>query len=161
MANVDRPQGFRPYGAPLRVQDYEAGGTINAGDAVKLKNDGTVEVAAATNALIGVAVHGASDGERVAVYDDPNQLFVVQASASDVDAQTDIGLNYDLLAGSANSYGISGHELDSTSGATTATLPLRLVRIEPRTDNALGAQVDCVVRLNNHQMAGGTGTAGV
>ena len=161
MANADRPQGFRPYGEPLRVTPYACGGTIVVGDAVKYDAGGDVVVAAASNALLGVAMTSAVDGGTVLVADHPDQLFVGQSSTADIGAQTDVNLNYNIVAGSANSYGVSGHEILGSSGATSATLPLRLMRIEPRVDNAYGANVDCIVKINNHQLGSHTGTAGV
>lgn len=162
MANKDQPSGLVPFGRVISSGSYKAGGTIYPGDAVKIVADGDVEVASASDALLGVALNYAVSGEEVLVCDDPAQKFIVQADGSDIDAQTDINLNYNLLATAGDSaYKISRHELDSDTGATTATLPLKLLGIVARVDNALGAQVDCVVKINNHQLAGGTGTAGV
>lgn len=162
MANSDRPKGFEPKGYPLRINRYVAGDTIQPGDAVHMEDDGKVNVAAAAEAVLGVAISGGTDGNEVLVSDDPNQLYVVQADGTDIDAQTDINLNYDLLATAGNTaFGISRHELDSSSGNTTATLQLKLVSIDERPDNALGAQVDCIVRMNNQNYAGGTGTVGI
>lgn len=163
MANRDEPQGFQPKGDPKRMNEYVAAGVIYPGDAVMQEAGGRVIVGAATNALIGVAASYASAaGESVQVWDDPDQLFVVQADEADVDAQTDIGLNYNLLATAGNStYRVSRQELDSSTGADTATLPLKLLAIEKRPNNAFGAQVDCIVKINNHQLDGGTGTLGV
>lgn len=162
MPNKDQPSGLVPFGRVISSGSYTAGGTIYPGDAVKIVADGDVEVAAASDALLGVALNYAVSGEQVLVCDDPAQKFIVQADGSDIDAQADINLNYNLLATAGNSdYKISRHELDSDTGATTATLPLKLLGIVARVDNALGAQVDCVVKINNHQLAGGTGTIGV
>lgn len=162
MANDDRPRGFQPKGEPIRVNKYTAGGTIYPGDCVHMESDGKVDAAAASEALLGVAINKAVDGGDVLVADDPQQQYVVQASGSDIDAQTDINLNYDILATAGNStYDISRQELDSASGNTTATLQLKLLAIEEREDNALGAQVDCIVKINNHQLGSHTGTAGI
>jgi len=162
MANDDRPKGFEPKGYPLRVNKYVAGGTIFPGDAVHMEDDGKVDAAAAAEATLGIAISKAADGENVLVSDDPNQLYIVQASGSDINVETDINLNYDILATSGSTaFNISRMELDSTSGGTTATLQLKLIAIEDRSDNALGAQVDCIVRLNNQNYAGGTGTVGI
>lgn len=162
MANADRPQGASLKGEPLRLNVYVAESTIYPGDFVKQNANGTVEPASASNALIGVAVAYAAAGSRCQVSDHPDQQYVVQADESDINAQTDIGLNYDIVATSGSStFKASRMELDSSSGATTATLPLKLLDIERRPDNSLGAQVDCIVKINNHQLNGGTGTAGV
>lgn len=162
MANSDRPKGFEPKGKPLRVNKYIAGGNVFPGDCVHMEADGKVDAAAAAESILGVALSKAADGEDLLVSDDPNQLYIVQADGSDVDAQTDINLNYDIVATAGDTaFDISRQELDSDSQATTATLQLKLIAIEDRPDNALGAQVDCIVRLNNQDYAGGTGTVGI
>lgn len=163
MANADRPQGFRARGKLTKATEYEAGSAIGVGDAVVLAADGQVDAVsgAHTGAVLGVSLSSASAaGDKIMVADDPSQEYVVQADGADIDAQTDINLNYGIT-GTAASSGESRMELDSDTGATTATLSLKLLRIDERPDNALGAQVDCVVKINNHQLAGGTGTAGV
>lgn len=162
MANADRPCGLEPFERVLRARDYKADGTIFPGDAVKLKDDGEVERAAASNALLGVALSYATAGQKVLVADHPDQIFKVQSDSADVDAQTDINLNYNIVATAGDTtYRVSRMELDGDSGADTATLPLKLLKIDERVDNALGAAVDCIVVINNHQLKGGTGTAGV
>jgi hypothetical protein len=162
MANKDLPQGARPHGAVRRMTGYVAGGTIYPGDCVKLKNDGTVEVAAASNALCGVSAGYVTVGQTVMVYDDPSQLFSIQSDSADVDAQTDINLNFNIVATAADTaYRVSRHELDGDTGATDSILPIKLLKIEPAVDNALGAAVKCVVKINNHQFSSGTGTLGV
>ena len=163
MANKDVPGGAVPVGPVLRASEWVAAGAIYPGDFVSQEAGGRCASASASAALCGVALSYASGaGEKVIVADDPNQLFEVQADESDVDAQTDIGLNYDILATAGNStYKCSRMELDSSTQNTTATLPLKLLRIQPRIDNALGGQVKCVVKINNHQLGSHTGTAGV
>lgn len=163
MANLDQPQGFRPKGDVLRLNAYVAAGVIYPGDAVSQEAGGRVVAASATSALIGVAAtYAAAAGDEVMVWDHPDQLFVAQADDATIDAQTDIGLNYDLLATAGDSvFRVSRMEIDASTQATTATLPIKVLGIEKRPDNALGAQVDCICIINNHQLAAGTGTAGV
>ncbi len=163
MANRDQTTGAKPVGPCLRVEQYIAAAAIYPGDFVKQEAAGKVTVAAASDALVGVALSYASaDGENVLVANHPDQLFEVQADDSTVDNQTDIGLNYDIVATAGNSsYKRSNHELDASTQATTATLPLRLIRISRRADNALGEFAKCVVKINNHQLGSHTGTAGV
>lgn len=163
MANLDQKVGLSPSGEVKRVREYVAASAIYPGDALKLDSGGKVAVAAAGDAQCGVAASYASAADaKVLVYDHPEQEFKVQASGAEIDAQTDINLNYDLLANSPDSvYKKSKHELDSSTGATTATLPFKLLRIDPRADNALGSKVDCIVIINNHAYKGGTGTVGV
>lgn len=163
MANLDQPCGFVPYGDVKRCREYVAAAAIYPGDGVKQTNAGKVTVAAAGDALLGFAANYVSaDGEKVNVFDDPDQEFKGQASATDPDAQTDLNLNYNLVANSpSTAYKISRQEIDSTSGATNSNLQLKLLRIEVRPDNVLGANADCIVVINNHVLKGGTGTEGV
>jgi hypothetical protein len=163
MANRDEPQGLRPFGVVKRCNPYVAGGAIYPGDLVKKDAAGKVVAGTAGAAAIGVAAtKAAADGDEVMVYDDPQQMFAIQVAADEVDAQTDIGLNASIVAGSANTtYNVSGHELDGSTINTTATLELKILRIVPAQGNALGANVDCVVLINNHQLGQGTGSAGV
>lgn len=153
MANADRPKGFRPAGKVLNQRVYVAGGTVYPGDAVKMNNAGAIVVAAASDALIGVAAAYATSGNEVAVWDDPDQEFEVQADEAEVDAQTDVGLNYNIVATAGNStYKMSRMELDSSTQATDSVLPLRLVAISRAVGNAGGAQAKCRVKINKHQL---------
>lgn len=168
MANVDRPNGLEPIGKPLRANVYTAAEAIYPGDPVSLTAAGKVERASASSALVGVALGLAkADGDEILVADSPDQYFKVQADGSDIDDQNDINLNYNLAATSAafnTAYQLSRVELDSSTGATTSagtTLPLKLLGISKEANNALGANVKCVVKINNHQLNGGTGTDGV
>lgn len=163
MANVARPQGARPKGVAERANRYVSGGAVYPGDLVLLDSSGRAVAASAASALCGAsASYASAAGQDILVYDDPNQQFIIEASGSEIDAQTDINLNYDIVASAPSSaYKMSRMRLDSSTGGTSATLPLKLLDVERRPDNALGANVDCVVKINNHQLSGGTGTAGV
>lgn len=162
MANKDQVKGFEPYGKLQSARNYQAGGTIYQGDLVKFSSGGQVVQAAAADACCGVALSYATSGNDVLVADSPDQMFVGQADDSTIDAQTDINLNYDFVVASANTtYRTSGMEVDASTQNTTATLPLKVVKILPRIDNALGANVDVVCKINNHQLGSHTGTAGV
>jgi len=163
MANADRPAGFKPYGAILRVTEYQAGGAVYPGDAVKPDADGEMIAASASNALQGVALDYASgQGQKVLVADHPAQEFIGQADGADIDAQADLNLNYNLVATAADTTFLQSRmEIDSDSQATDSTLPLRVNRILPEIGNALGANVQCIFTINNHLLKGGTGTEGV
>lgn len=163
MANDNRPRGFKPYGRIWRVGTYQSGGEIFAGDAVKFDADGEVVAGTVAGALCGVAAHYvAAQGSAIAVYDSPEQEFVGQMDETEVNAQTDINLNYDFVAGTGSAtYLRSAHEFDSSSQATTATLPFKCLRILDTSRNALGEFVDMVCSINNHQRGSHTGTAGV
>lgn len=167
MANVDRPNGFVPYGPILRCRPYLAGVEVFQGDMVNRKAGGAgtdgrseVEPGDASEAQIGVAAHHAAVGAMVLVYDHPDQEFVGQADGADIATGVDFGLNFDLLA--TNGSGTqSAHEIDSSTGATTATLPIKVLRLLPAVDNALGEFAKCIIKINNHQLGSHTGTAGV
>jgi hypothetical protein len=160
MANSSNIQGLQPKGRPLRCNPYVAGGTIYIGDPVKFNSSGQVVVAAASDALCGAAASYAVSGDTVMVWDDPNQQFVGQADDATVDAQTDINLNYDIVTGTAVGR-VSGCQIDASTQATTATLPLKCLGIENRPGNALGDKAKLIVKINNHQLGSHTGTAGV
>lgn len=165
MANDNRPRGAEPYGKVLRSTNYVADAAIYPGDILETTSAGKVQAISngATGTPIGVALsYAAADGDSVAVADHPDQLYRIQADEADIDAQTDIGLNYDIVATAGNStYKMSRMELDSDSGVTTDATPLRLVKIDDRPDNALGAQVDCIVRINLHGYTAADGSPGV
>lgn len=151
MANQDKPCGLRPHGRILRVRPYTAGSACYPGDAVALAADGQVDPAT-TGALLGVAMSYASaQGQTVLVADDPNQLFEVQAD--DVIAVTDVGLNCTLTGSPNTTYKRSGHELDASEKADTATLSLQILGISPEVGNAANsADNDVIVRINVHQL---------
>jgi hypothetical protein len=163
MSNLNQPKGAEPWGNTLRVREYIAAAAIYQGDFVKQDAAGKVAQCAAGDAMIGVALNYASaDGEKVLVADHPDQEFVVQADDATIDAQTDLGLNYNIVVASANTtYKRSGMQLDASTQATSSVLPLKCLRIDPKVNNALGNYVDVVVHINNHQLKGGTGTEGV
>lgn len=153
MANLDQPQGFRPKGEPKRLNEYVASAACYPGDAVELAS-GKVAPTDGTGALCGVAAsYAAADGDAVMVWDDPDQLFVVQADETEVDNQNDIGKQFPVVATAGNAtYRVSRQELDSSLGGSDLDLPLLLLGIEKRPDNALGAQVDCIVKIARHQL---------
>lgn len=154
MANKDQPNGLKPYGKVVSSKVYEAGSTVYPGDLVILAADGAIDTAAAgTTPALGVALNYAVAGGDVLVADSPEQKFIVQSDDNTVDAQTDIGLNYNITVSTASTlYKQSRIELDGSTGATDSNLPLRLLGVEGAVDNALGAAVDCIVKINNHRL---------
>jgi len=163
MANSDSPRGFETHGEVRRLNPYQSGGEIFPGDACKFDSDGEIVVVTAGDASMGVAASYASaQGVEVQVWDHPDQEFTGQVDDATVDAQTDINQNYDWLATGGNStYKRSRMEVDGSTQNTTATLPIKSLGIYRSDDNALGAQVMMRFKINNHQLAGGTGTAGL
>lgn len=161
MANKDQSKGFEPFGKLKQANPYQAGGTIYPGDIVKMDANGqVVQAAAGTAAACGVALNYATSGGTVLVADSPDQLFSAQADDATIDAQTDLNLNYNITVGTASTlYKRSAMEVDASTGATDSNLPIRVLRINPAIDNALGDQVDVVCKINNHQL--GDATVGV
>lgn len=95
------------------------------------------------------------------VVDDPNVVFEVQEVNSGTPlTAADIGLNANGVAGTNNGY-VSGWTLNNATEATTATLNCKIMGLVQRADNAIGAAAKWLVTINNHQLKGGTGTAGV
>lgn len=107
----------------------------------------------------------ANQARYLIVSDDPDMLYEVQwettgASAATVTAAVGQNGSFQLNGGNTTT-GNSGMQLDSTL-ATTATLPLKVVRIPNREDNKPGDQfISFLVKLNTSQLATGTGTLGV
>ena len=147
------------------------GTDIFYGDFVKLVAAGTVEKDTGTTTLTPVGIFlgvsytdpntsqktfaqyypastAASDIQAY-VLDDPNVLFEMQADGSA--AVTNIGNNVAVVqtAGST-SIGTSKNAIDiSTAATTTATLPVRIVDISPKSDNAAGDSfTDLVAKFN-------------
>lgn len=161
------------------------GTALAVGDPVKLGGSASVEgLATVTKAstagvVLGVVAgflpdysnlnlplqyRAASTGRYVFVIDSPDVVYEVQEDAvGGALAVADIGLNVDFIdAGVSTTTGASGVQLDTSTKATTATLPFKLLGFAQRVDNEVGsANAKVLVAINNHQLAGGTGTAGV
>lgn len=163
MSNANQPVGFEPAGECLRIREYTADtNAIYAGDCVSLNSNGTVDRSAASSALVGVAMSYSAASGKVLVADHPDQEFKAQADDATIDAQTDMNLNYDIVVGSPDtSYKRSGMQIDASTQATTATLPIKVLRLDPTVNNALGDKAKVICKINNHQLNSGTGTAGV
>lgn len=95
----------------------------------------------------------------VMVVDDPNVIFEIQEIGTGTAlTAAEVGLNTSLVAGTNNGY-VSGWLLDNAVEATTAALQLKILRLAPRLDNALGQYAKWWVLLNNHTFR--TGVAGI
>ncbi len=95
----------------------------------------------------------------IAVVDDPDVIFRIQEDGVTTPvAEASVGLNAEIIVGAGvAATGISGMELDSDTVAATATLPLRILRLDPAEDNALGAYADWLVLLNTNYHRNTTG----
>jgi hypothetical protein len=191
MANANNAIGFKPVAGAdgFRVTRYfipaTDGNAMFIGDPVILAGSADAEGTAATvvlatagtpNQTVGMIVgfepnrgdlsvkhRLASTARYVLVMDDPEAIFEAQEdSVGGALAAVDVGLNIDFVAGSGNTTsGYSGYMLDSSTKATTATCQFKLLRLVNRADNALGSYAKWLVKINNHQYQGSTGTAGV
>lgn len=155
MANGDRPNGFRPYGPILTPAGfYTAGGTIYPGDAVRMGSGGTVVTAAAGETILGMAEGKAVSGEKVKVFDNPSQKFIGQIAASEINEQTDIGNNCEILATAGSSaYNLSRMEVDGSTQTAAGSAQVQILEVLPAVGNALGANVQVIFRINEHQLA--------
>ena len=160
-----------------------AGGMFT-GDIVKQANDGSIVQGTAGDAARGVFMgcfytdpstskprfnntfpNGTAASDAIAfVADDPDQLFIAQQdSAVSNIVVADLNLNADLIVGTGSTTnGISGMEIDSSSKNTTATLNVKLIDFyDVPSNDATANNSVFVVKINNHDMSGGTGTAGL
>lgn len=108
----------------------------------------------------------ASTAQYVLVADATDLVFEVEATNAGTAysfAVADIGQNVNLYAGAGSTTtGTSAHSLDMNDKGTTATLPFRLLGVKQSPDNEItGNYTKVLVTINNHQLKGGTGTAGV
>jgi hypothetical protein len=160
MANVDRPRGFECKGVPLRVNKYQSGSACYPGDLVNLASDGQVDPASAGALILGLCLSYAStSGVDILVADHPDQLILGQADETELDAQTDVGNNVDIVATAGNStYKASRQEADSST-VGTGSAQLQFLGYEPVVNNAFGTNVLGIFRINEH--AFGDALAGV
>tara|TARA_R110000796_G_scaffold99404_1_gene207495 strand:- start:785 stop:1372 length:588 start_codon:yes stop_codon:yes gene_type:complete len=89
------------------------------------------------------------------VVDDPDVIFEVQAD--DTFPVADLFGNFDIVDGSpvgSTASGISSLELDVTTGATTATLPLKCLDIsqDPDNDDVASSNTNVLCVIQNHIM---------
>ena len=173
MANVDNPHGLRPLmrtldgGLPL-IEEYNKLATF--GTAI-FRNDGVARVASGdletgvsitpgTTFYSGVALnYGAlSTLTKHQVVTSPGAIYEAQADGSLLVA--DMGLNANLIMGAGSTTTqISGHEINSATENTTATLDVHMLQKLNVPDNEAGAymRIECV--FNNHRLM--TQAAGV
>ena len=92
---------------------------------------------------------------EVYIYDDPNQLFIVQADGAS--AQTCIGRNADTDGiGGSTTTGVATRELDSSTINTTAALQLKIVSVVQDDVNGdlTADNANLIVLINEHYMRG-------
>lgn len=127
---------------------------------------GTSEGLMANPSNLNITYRPASDPSvwYAMVADDPNIVFEVQEESNGTQlAAADVGSNTISKSGTGNGY-ISGWQIPSATGAspaTTATLQIRLLGLARRPNNAFGPFAKWLVQFNVHELAHGTGAAGV
>jgi len=164
MANADKPQGFElkdSEGKQFRTKKYaKSAAVLYPGDVVKANATGDVSVAAAGEVPVGVVLGYADAAEPdVLICDDPEAIFAVQVSNGSF-ALADVFQNIDLAAGTPDSLlKRSGMSADIGTLAATATLQFKIVGLEDREENEVGAFARILVKPNEHLFK--AGTAGV
>ena len=152
-----------PSGAPTVAR--HAGGATEAAvgvvTAILFSGVGDVQNVPPVTDLDVPIYRRASTNRYVLVADDPTIVFEAQTTAALLAADVGLNAEVDVTAGSTTS-GASGMAIDMAAKATTATLPLKIVGFPNRPDNQLSdTYTRAYVVINNHQLKGGTGTAGV
>jgi hypothetical protein len=161
------------------------GTAVYVGDAVKLSGTAdsgygdkpSITLAAAGDAIIGIVVgfaplytdlnitgqaRAASTLRTALVCDAPDMIFEVETS-NGTPGIVDVGLNLNHAVGTPSaSAARSGATVDMGTKAATAALTFKLVGFVARDDNdPAAASAKVLVKVNNHQLSSGTGTAGV
>lgn len=179
MANANTPFGFKPVktkgghmtGATeiMYVPSSDATALYIGDPVLKAGSADANGVASATRAAAAGAISGvvvgflpdatgnmpkyraASTACYIVVCTDPAMIYEVQEDAvGGALAAADVGLNADIVAGSgSNITGLSGFQLDTSTKATTNTLPLKILGFVQRPDNVIGANAKVLVSINN------------
>tara|TARA_R100000664_G_C2678436_1_gene87489 strand:+ start:84 stop:659 length:576 start_codon:yes stop_codon:yes gene_type:complete len=184
MANQDAAFGLKPIGkvgqnrdnGGLSEYDIAASATaIYFNDPVKMKSDGTIEVAGAGGAILGSlggvfftdantskptfanhlkASNTATDIKGF-ISDDPYERFEIQTNNTGASANTDIFnvADVEYTAGSSPDF-VSKVELnDSTlASGSSATLQILGLSRDPSNNEVGSANVNWVVRINEHEL---------
>lgn len=179
MANIDGPSGLRPVrhksgGTGGRISEYTIASGLAAdlfyGDLVKSTGTGRdITIAAAGDVLLGtfagfhyIDATGRPKFARtwpsgnvgsevvVGVFDDPNQVFLVQATTI---ALANIGALCDHQVGTGNAKtGNSGAEVDGTTYGTGTSL--KVMRVSPEAGNDYGDNANVEVIIVTHELEG-------
>lgn len=160
MANIDFPMGFKPRyrlgGGSINPIYLDLGGSQGAiakDDLLERRSDGYIYPAqASSTTIVGVAAEtkSASATGKIGVFSAPDLVYEAQVDDATVNAQTDLDLNYDVTV-TAPVSGKSQMEIDGSTQAATATLPIKIIGVQTYNDgyeNALGANVKVLCVLN-------------
>ena len=138
-------------GRPTVTRATAAGGNFIFGVVIGMGNDPVA---------LRAGYRAASTLSEVLVCTDPELLFEIMADDDAATlAATDVGLNADLIAGSADLVNrVSGFMLDTSTKATTATLQLKIEGIVNDGLNEIAvAKQRVLVSINLHQRRNTTG----
>jgi hypothetical protein len=171
MPNINAPNGFWPTmrndgGGETKFVNFDKaaglGTAIFRGDLVTRLTDNTISpvITPGTTPMQGVALTGGAAStltrHRVAASVDA----VLEAQMNGAFAMADLGLNANAVIGAGDALtGMSGHQVNSTGIATTATLDLKLDQFLTSPTNEVGSFARVLVRINRHQRL--SGTAGI
>ena len=165
MANIDRPNGFRPVGHLSgggftgRVRKYySVNDNLFLGDLVEKEATGTASGSGGypgvdrmdsgtADILVGCvvgweinpdslnAMHHAASA-TLAVYINDDPMTIYEGQCDGTLAVTDIGLNADVTLGAGSTTtGASGMEIAASGAATTIATPLKIMGLVEREDN--------------------------
>ena len=188
MSNQDASFGLRPVRTSISSQQQNRyriasgyGTAIFQGDLVAMVTGGGIErvVAGGSGLILGVFngcfytdpttgkptyansyPGGVAASDIMAnVIDDPGATFEVQANAAFPVA--DLAGNFDIVDQSPVGDTTSGNsrmELAVSTGAVTATLPLKAIDIsqDPENSDVSSANTNVIVKINNHLFSAGT-----
>lgn len=135
---------------------------IRATGATSARITGAVVGFVPSATIIANGYRAASTAEYAIVADGVGVLYEVQEdSVGGALTVQSVGLNANLVAGTGSRITGSGFMLDSSTAATSATLQVRVVKLQNRPDNAIGNYAKWVVRLNLPTEAGISSGVGV
>lgn len=166
MANTFAPFGLRLVqneGKEFQGRRYvkKSGNAIYPGDAVKQASTGDVDVAAAGDALLGVALEykAASSTDSILICDDPAAVFEIQAD--NLVAAADVFQNSNITATAGDSALLrSKQDLDVASFGTGSTKQLKILGLSAIGENAYGSYARMLVKINVHTLKS-AGTDGI
>lgn len=168
MANLpipatDTPCGFHCFNAPQTISPYVTDSSVAAiyrGDLVIAEADGGLAVSAATStAILGAAVNyqaASTANNNFLVYDNVLQKFWAQDDGdTGIMTATSVGSNCAIVATTGDtSLLTSKHEIDSSSAATTAANPIKVIQLHPGENfsyaTTTAMQRKWVCMINNH-----------
>jgi hypothetical protein len=163
MPNVNDAFGALPTktdGKQGKVSYYtkKTGAALAPGDFVIADALGNVTIATGGDGvtLLGVAAEykAASDVSQIAIYDDPEATFEIQASANL--AVADVFQNANIVATALDSALLQSKQaLDSSSLGTGATKQLKILGLSKEQGAEWGSFAKVQVRINNHALRGG------